>query len=62
MVVEVRLTSSCAEVLVLVGEKTGEADTTNNNKYKQLMGLSALHYLTLWAVIYVGTEVTLGGA
>lgn len=49
------------EVLVLAGEKTGEADTTNNSKYKQLMSLPALHYLTVWAIIYVGTEVTLGG-
>ena len=48
-------------MLAEAGEAVGEADTTNNNKYKQIMGIKALHYLALWALIYTGMEVTLGG-
>ena len=32
------------------------------SKYRQIMATSAVHYLACWALIYVGVEVTLGGA
>ena len=38
-----------------------EADTTRENKYKQIMGLKTVHLLSFFALVYVGVEVTLGG-
>ena len=32
-----------------------------SNKYKQIMGLREVHFLALFALIYVGVEVTMGG-
>ncbi|KIP04714.1 hypothetical protein PHLGIDRAFT_31215 [Phlebiopsis gigantea 11061_1 CR5-6] len=49
------------ELKAETGEEPGEVDTTGGGKYKQMMGIKALHLLTCWAVIYVGVEVTLGG-
>ena len=43
------------------GETPAEPDTTGGSKIKQIMSLSAVHFLAVWAVIYVGVEVTLGG-
>ena len=31
------------------------------NKYSQLMRLKSVHFLTLFLVLYVGAEVTIGG-
>ncbi|KAF5322629.1 hypothetical protein D9619_002070 [Psilocybe cf. subviscida] len=36
-------------------------DTAEGNKYSQLFRLKALHLLTLFFVIYIGVEVTIGG-
>ncbi|KIP04727.1 hypothetical protein PHLGIDRAFT_129318 [Phlebiopsis gigantea 11061_1 CR5-6] len=49
------------ELRAETGEEPVEEDTTGGSKYKQMMGLPALHLLTVWTVIYVGVEVTLGG-
>ena len=43
-----------------VGEAP-EAETSGGSKYRQILGISAVHYLACWALIYVGVEVTLGG-
>ncbi|KAF7791641.1 hypothetical protein EIP86_002661 [Pleurotus ostreatoroseus] len=43
------------------GHAPGEADIMGESKYKQIMGIKAVHYLACWALIYVGVEVTLGG-
>lgn len=33
----------------------------NSNRYRAMVNLRALHFLALFSLIYVGTEVTLGG-
>ena len=43
------------------GEATTEPDTTGANKIKQILSISTVHFLAVWAIIYVGVEVTLGG-
>ncbi len=43
------------------GHAPAEADMMGGSKYKQIMGIRAVHYLACWALIYVGVEVTLGG-
>lgn len=31
------------------------------NKYRQIMSIPSVHFMATWSLIYVGTEVTLGG-
>ena len=47
--------------MIAAGQATEEADTSGDSKYKQIMGLRAVHYLAVFSLIYVGVEVTLGG-
>ena len=44
------------------GQATVESESMGGSKYRQIMATSAVHYLACWALIYVGVEVTLGGA
>lgn len=43
------------------GIAPGETDSAGSNKYRQLMGIRAVHLIAIWALLYVGIEVTLGG-
>lgn len=43
------------------GHAAGEVDNTRENKYKQILGIKTVHLLSVFALIYVGVEVTLGG-
>ena len=43
------------------GEIGTDADAVSSNKYKQIVTLREVHFLALFALIYVGVEVTLGG-
>lgn len=43
------------------GHAPGEVDNTRENKYRQIFGTKMVHLLSIWALIYVGVEVTLGG-
>lgn len=56
-----RTLSSVAEVLEEEGEVGTDADVVGSNKYKQIFKLKEVHFLALFALIYVGVEVTLGG-
>ncbi|PIL28884.1 MFS general substrate transporter [Ganoderma sinense ZZ0214-1] len=38
-----------------------DPQAVSSNKYKQILGIKAIHLLSLFALIYVGTEVTIGG-
>ncbi|KAM5531233.1 hypothetical protein V8D89_015099 [Ganoderma adspersum] len=49
------------EVLEEEGEVGTDADAVGANKYKQIFTLKEVHFLALFALIYVGIEVTLGG-
>lgn len=42
-------------------ESVGEGAAAARNKYRQILGIGAVHWLSLFALIYVGVEVTLGG-
>lgn len=60
------LRSSCtdeisAETLAKEGQAAGEADNASQNKYRQILNLRIIHFLSIFALIYVGVEVTLGG-
>ena len=47
--------------MAATGEEPAEVDTSGDSKYKQILGIRAVHFLACWALIYVGVEVTLGG-
>ncbi|OBZ67903.1 Bypass of stop codon protein 6 [Grifola frondosa] len=49
------------DVMAEAGGAAGEADTANQNKYRQILGIKEVHFLSLFSLIYVGVEVTLGG-
>lgn len=49
------------EVMADAGIEPGDQDTAGSNKYRQLMGMRAVHLIAIWALLYVGIEVTLGG-
>ncbi|KAK7677635.1 hypothetical protein QCA50_019326 [Cerrena zonata] len=49
------------DIMVEAGHAVAEVDNTRENKYKQIFGLRTVHLLSIWALIYVGVEVTLGG-
>ena len=48
------------EVLAEAGVSP-DPQSASSNKYKQILGIKELHLLSLFSLIYVGTEVTLGG-
>ena len=52
----------CLEAIGLAASTDGgrAADVTGN-KYRQMMRLRDVHFMALFILIYVGTEVTLGG-
>ncbi|KAG6812461.1 hypothetical protein H0H92_002726 [Tricholoma furcatifolium] len=56
--------SKAKELLEASGQarqETGNQAPIRDNVYRQVFGLSAVHILTAFAVIYIGVEVTLGG-
>ncbi|KAI0764598.1 MFS general substrate transporter [Trametes elegans] len=38
-----------------------DPNAVDSNKYKQIFGIREVHFLSIFALIYVGTEVTIGG-
>lgn len=44
-----------------LANETENATSANSNRYRAMIGMRVLHFLALFALIYVGTEVTLGG-
>ncbi|KAI0760123.1 major facilitator superfamily domain-containing protein [Fomes fomentarius] len=50
------------EVLKEEGELHASSDAPGpSNKYKQIFGLKEVHLIAMFAIIYVGVEVTMGG-
>ena len=43
------------------GETTSDAEAVSSNKFKQMISNKDVHFLSFWALIYVGIEVTMGG-
>jgi fucose permease len=38
-----------------------ETDASGSNRFRQMAGTRVLHFIAVFALIYVGIEVTLGG-
>ena len=57
------LTISCTitEVKAEAGDLYVDPNAIDTNKYKQIFTIRAVHFLSVFALIYVGTEVTIGG-
>lgn len=49
------------DVLAEAGQTAGEANTSTENVYHQILRLKEVHLLSIFCLIYVGIEVTLGG-
>ncbi|KAI0261661.1 MFS general substrate transporter [Gloeopeniophorella convolvens] len=49
------------EIMVEAGQEPNEAETAQQSKYGQILRLRIVNHLALFALIYVGVEVTLGG-
>ncbi|KAA1472100.1 MFS general substrate transporter [Dentipellis sp. KUC8613] len=49
------------EIMAEAGHAPGELSKVSESKYRQIMGIKVVHYLALFALIYIGVEVTLGG-
>lgn len=49
------------EVMAEAGEEPAAPDANGGSKLGQIMRMRTVHFLAVWALIYVGVEVTLGG-
>ncbi|EMD35453.1 hypothetical protein CERSUDRAFT_116208 [Gelatoporia subvermispora B] len=49
------------DIMAEAGTAPEESSAARENKYRQILGLREVHYLSTFALIYVGTEVSLGG-
>ncbi|KAI0631012.1 MFS general substrate transporter [Trametes polyzona] len=49
------------EVMEDEGESGATENAVDTNKYKQVLGLKEVHVLSMFSLIYVGLEVTMGG-
>ncbi|KAI0947983.1 hypothetical protein AcW1_009604 [Taiwanofungus camphoratus] len=49
------------DVMAEAGQEPGQANTVNDNLYRQILGLKEVHFLSIFSLIYVGVEVSLGG-
>lgn len=44
-----------------IGQGATEKDTSNENKFRQILGQKTVHLLAFFILVYVGVEVTIGG-
>ncbi|KAI0750141.1 MFS general substrate transporter [Daedaleopsis nitida] len=42
-------------------EQRSDPKVVQTNKYKEIFRIREVHFLAIWALIYIGTEVTIGG-
>ncbi|CAK5262012.1 unnamed protein product [Mycena citricolor] len=52
---------SLEDCLARVGESAGEKSTSDHSNFRQILSLKSVHLLSIFALIYVGVEVTIGG-
>lgn len=43
------------------GETSSDSDGVSSSKFRQMIGNKDVHFLSFFALIYVGVEVTMGG-
>ncbi|CDO77089.1 hypothetical protein BN946_scf184473.g33 [Trametes cinnabarina] len=48
------------ELKAEVGDLSVDPNAVDSNKYKQIFTIRAVHFLSIFSLIYVGTEVTIG--
>jgi fucose permease len=51
-----------AECLSQIGQAARDRGVSENSKFRQILGLKAVHYLAFFILVYVGVEVTIGSA
>ena len=56
------LNGGSVECLAQIGQAAGEKGTSEDSKFRQILGLKAVHVLAFFILVYVGVEVTIGGA
>ncbi|KAI0764596.1 MFS general substrate transporter [Trametes elegans] len=49
------------EIMADEGETSSEGDAGNSSKFRQMIANKDVHFLSVFALIYVGIEVTMGG-
>ncbi|KAI8976673.1 MFS general substrate transporter [Trametes punicea] len=49
------------EIKAEAGDLNVDPNAIDTNKYKQIFTIRSVHFLSVFALIYVGTEVTIGG-
>jgi len=49
------------DILAEAGQSPGETTTTSDNMYRQILRLKEVHILSIFALIYCGVEVSIGG-
>ncbi|GBE88612.1 MFS general substrate transporter [Sparassis crispa] len=49
------------DILAEAGQAAGETHPERDNKYRQILGIKEVHFLSIFSLIYVGVEVSLGG-
>ncbi|KAI0367661.1 MFS general substrate transporter [Pilatotrama ljubarskyi] len=49
------------EIKAEVDDLNLDPNAVDSNKYRQIFGIREVHFLSVFALIYVGTEVTIGG-
>ena len=49
-------------VLAESGDLRQDPEAVSTNKYKQIFNVREVHFLAMFALIYVGVEVTIGSA
>ncbi|KAF7351433.1 MFS domain-containing protein [Mycena sanguinolenta] len=49
------------ECLSLIGQPTGEKNTSDHSNFRQILSLKNVHIMAFFTFIYVGVEVTIGG-
>ncbi|OJT07476.1 Bypass of stop codon protein 6 [Trametes pubescens] len=49
------------EIMADEGEASSDSDGVSSNKFRQMIGNKDVHFLSVFALIYVGVEVTMGG-
>ncbi len=53
---------SSVDVLAEAGQHPVEGEgQTGQNIYRAIFGIKSVHFLAIFALIYIGVEVTLGG-
>ncbi len=55
---------SSVDIFADAGQEPAEGESTadgGRNLYRAIFGIKSVHFLAFFALIYIGTEVTLGG-